>query len=177
MLVLATQKWRRYCQYTPFTLLYFWIWTGCLLLGSVAALLVKCVIVKQGAKLISPSLLANIPKCSKECHKRFRLDMGEWTESNDDSSTESEAPKLNPPKKSWSLVCQRKAKKIDENLYLKVQPPPLENLELPVGQKDQLFHVFSALLCNPSSARLQYYSLSTHNIHQVMNDIYTRNNG
>ena len=59
---------------------------------SVAALVVKCVMVKRGAELISPSLLANIPKRSKECHERFHLDMGEWTELSDESSTESEAP-------------------------------------------------------------------------------------
>ena len=42
------------------------------------------VMVKQGAELISPSLLANIPRHSKECHERFQcLDMGEWTESSD----------------------------------------------------------------------------------------------
>ena len=61
---------------------------------SVAALLVLW----RKAELISPSLLANIPKCSKECHERFCLDMGEWTESSNESSPESEAPKPNPPK-------------------------------------------------------------------------------
>ena len=52
--------------------------------------------VKRGAELISPSLLANIPKRSKDCHER--LDMGEWTESSDESSMEGEAPNSNPPK-------------------------------------------------------------------------------
>ena len=40
---------------------------------------------------MSPSLLANIPKRSKDCHERFRLDTGEWTDSSDESYTESEA--------------------------------------------------------------------------------------
>ena len=50
---------------------------------------------KRGA-VISPSLLENpVPtKRSKECHERFRLGMGEWTESSeDDSSAQSEAPR------------------------------------------------------------------------------------
>ena len=53
--------------------------------------------------LISPSLLENVPKRSKECHERFRLGMGEWTESSDESSAESEAPKSKPPKKKLKL--------------------------------------------------------------------------
>ena len=44
--------------------------------SSVVGLLLKCVTAKGGAELISPSLLENIPKRSKECHERFRLDMG-----------------------------------------------------------------------------------------------------
>ena len=43
--------------------------------------------------LIFPSLLANIQKCSKKCHERFPLGMGEWTESSDKRSAESEVPK------------------------------------------------------------------------------------
>ena len=46
-----------------------------------------------------PSLFANIPKHSKDCHERFRLDTGEWTDSSDESYTESEAPNSNPPQK------------------------------------------------------------------------------
>ena len=68
------------------------------LYSSVTALLVKCIMAKQGAELILPSLLANISKHSKDCHKQFRLDMGEWTESSDVSSTESEVPKPIPTK-------------------------------------------------------------------------------
>ena len=75
-----------------------WLLATC---TSGAALLhSKCVMVKWGAEMISPALLTNIPKRSKECHERFHLDMGGWTKSSDESSTESEAPKPNPPKKS-----------------------------------------------------------------------------
>jgi len=49
--------------------------------------------------LISPSLLANIPKRSKKCHEQFHLGMGKRTESSDESSEENEAPKLKPLKK------------------------------------------------------------------------------
>ena len=49
--------------------------------------------------LISPSLLANIQKRSKKRHEHFRLGMGEWTESSDKSSAESEVPKWKPLKK------------------------------------------------------------------------------
>ena len=66
--------------------------------------------VKYGAELISPSLLTNILKRSKECHERFRLDTGEWTESSDESSTESEAPKLNAPKKYLKLSLSKEGK-------------------------------------------------------------------
>ena len=57
---------------------------------------------KRGAELISPSLLANIPKCSQD-HKQLCLDMGEWTESSDESSTESETTTLNLAKKRLKL--------------------------------------------------------------------------
>ena len=66
---------------------------------------VKCGMAKQRAELILLSLLANIPKRSKECHNRFRSDMGEWTESSDESSTESNGPKPNPPKIKLKLLC------------------------------------------------------------------------
>jgi len=46
-----------------------------------------------------PSLLANILNRSKKCHEWFRLGMGEWTESSDESSTENEVPTLKPLKK------------------------------------------------------------------------------
>ena len=49
---------------------------------------------------MSPLLLANIPKRSKDCHEWFCLDTGEWTDSSDESYTESEAPNSNPPQKS-----------------------------------------------------------------------------
>ena len=65
---------------------------------------------KRVAELISPSLLANIPKSSKECHEWFRLDMGGWTESSDESSTESEVPKPNPPKKKLKLSLAKEGK-------------------------------------------------------------------
>ena len=52
---------------------------------------------------MSTSLLASIPKRSKDCHERFRLDTGEWTDLSDESYTESEAPNSNPPKKKLSL--------------------------------------------------------------------------
>ena len=64
---------------------------------------------KRGAELISSSLLANIPKCSKDCHER--LDMGEWTELSDGSFTESEAPNSNPPKKKLKLSLPKEGKK------------------------------------------------------------------
>ena len=68
--------------------------------------------------MISPSLLANIPKQSKECHERFRLGMGEWTDSNEESSTESEASKPSrecsrestAPKKRLRLSLQKQVK-------------------------------------------------------------------
>ena len=63
---------------------------------------------KRGVELISPSLLANIPKCSNYCHEPFRLDTGEWTELTDESYTESEAPNSNPPKKKLSLLMEGK---------------------------------------------------------------------
>ena len=69
---------------------------------------------KWGAELISSSLLANIPKCSKDCHER--LDVGEWTESSDESSTESEAPNSNPPKKKLKLSLPKEERKTDGNL-------------------------------------------------------------
>ena len=53
--------------------------------------------------LISPSLLVNIQKCSKKRHEWFRLGMGEWTESSDKSSAESEVPKWKPLKKKLKL--------------------------------------------------------------------------
>ena len=86
---------------------------------SVAALVVKCVMVKRGAELISPSLLANIPKRSKECHEWFRLDFGDWKESSDGSSTEMRRLSRMRQRKSLSLVWQRKARKIDGNLWTK----------------------------------------------------------
>ena len=86
--------------------------------SSVAALLVKCVMAKWGAELISPSPLANILKRSKECHERFRPNMGEWTESSNESSAESKAPKLNPPKEKLKLSLP-KARKIDGKLWIK----------------------------------------------------------
>ena len=49
---------------------------------------------------MSPSLLAHIPKRSKDCHKWFHLDTGEWTDSSDKSYTE--APNSNPPQKKES---------------------------------------------------------------------------
>ena len=58
---------------------------------------------KRGAELISPSLLANIPKRSKECHEQLLLDIGEWNESSNKSSTQSEAPNSNPPNKKLKL--------------------------------------------------------------------------
>ena len=66
---------------------------------------------KSGSSsVISPSLLANIPKKrSSEVHERFRLGMGEWTESSDESSSESEAAEA-PVRKSLKLdrTCERK---------------------------------------------------------------------
>ena len=53
--------------------------------------------------LSSPSLLANIQKCSKKHHEQFCLGMGEWTKSSDKSSTESEVPKWKPLKKKLKL--------------------------------------------------------------------------
>ena len=44
--------------------------------SGAALLRSKCVMVKWGAEMISPALLTNIPKRSKECHERFHLDMG-----------------------------------------------------------------------------------------------------
>jgi len=41
---------------------------------------------------ISPSLLANIQERSKKHHERFCLGIGEWTESSNKSSAESEVP-------------------------------------------------------------------------------------
>ena len=65
--------------------------------------------------LISPSLLANILKRSKKCHERFRLGVGERTESSDESSAENESPKSKPPKKLKLSV--PKDKEIDGNLW------------------------------------------------------------
>ena len=59
---------------------------------------------------MSPSLLAHIPKCSKDCHERFRLDTGEWTDSSDESYTESEAPNSNPPQKKVESAKGRQGK-------------------------------------------------------------------
>jgi len=53
--------------------------------------------------LISPSLLANIQKRSKKRHEWFCLGMGEWIESSDKSSTESEVRKWKPLKKKLKL--------------------------------------------------------------------------
>ena len=53
--------------------------------------------------LISPSLLANIQKCSKKRHERFCLGMEEWTELSNKSSSESEVPKWKPLKKKLKL--------------------------------------------------------------------------
>jgi len=60
--------------------------------------------------LISSSLLANIQKCSKKCHKQFRLGMGERIESSDESSAENKAPKSKPSKKLKLSVPKDKGK-------------------------------------------------------------------
>jgi len=57
--------------------------------------------------LISPSLLANILKHSKKCHKRFCLGVGEWTKFSDESS---EVPKLKRPKKKLKLSVKGQGK-------------------------------------------------------------------
>ena len=80
---------------------------------------------------MSPSLLAHIPKRSKDCHERFRLDTGEWTDSSDESYTESEAPNSNPPQKKlslpkegkenrWRFVDKAKEAALQKSLYPKV---------------------------------------------------------
>ena len=62
--------------------------------NKLVALLEKCLV-----DLITPSLLESVAKRSKKYHERsqVRLGMGEWTESSDESSAESEAPKAKPP--------------------------------------------------------------------------------
>ena len=65
------------------------------------------------AVVISPSLLANIPKRSRECHEQFRLGMGEWTESSEESSTENEAAAPKAPKK-LRLSLQKRHKQVAE---------------------------------------------------------------
>ena len=63
--------------------------------------------------VISPSLLAKIPKPSRECHEQFRLGMGEWTESSEKSSTENEHPALKAPKE-LRLSLQMRHKQVVE---------------------------------------------------------------
>ncbi len=65
--------------------------------------------VKLGSSsVISPSLLAKSPKKrSREEHERFRLGMGEWTESSEESSSESEECDA-PAKKTLKLDRGRK---------------------------------------------------------------------
>ena len=65
------------------------------------------------AVVISPSLLANIPKRPRECHEQFRLGMGEWTESSEESSTENEAAAPKAPKK-LRLSLQKRHKQVAE---------------------------------------------------------------
>ena len=61
--------------------------------------------------MISPSLLATIPaKRSKECHKQFRLGLGEFTDSSEDSPTEMEAPSQSLPKKRPSRSLRKRGK-------------------------------------------------------------------
>ena len=64
------------------------------ILNNENKLLEKCLV-----DLITPSLLESVAKRSKKYHERsqVRLGMGEWTESSDESSAESEAPKAKPP--------------------------------------------------------------------------------
>ena len=57
----------------------------------------------MGSNIDHALTFGKIPKHSKDCHKQFRLDTGEWTDSRDESDTESESPNSNPPKTKLSL--------------------------------------------------------------------------
>ena len=59
--------------------------------NKLVALLEKCLV-----DLITPSLLESVAKRSKKYHERSQVRLG-WTESSDESSAESEAPKAKPP--------------------------------------------------------------------------------
>ncbi len=70
--------------------------------------------VGRSSSAISPSLLANITKKrSREAHERFRLGMGEWTESSEGSSSESENLEA-PSKKTLKFDRARKRKQFKE---------------------------------------------------------------
>jgi len=56
--------------------------------------------------LISPSLLANIQKCSKECHEQLHLGMGNGLNQATKVPQRMRHLSRSHQRKGWSLVCQ-----------------------------------------------------------------------